>query len=59
MRGGEGVPNSYMVVSLETGLAVLEFFNAKLARHINKEKYEVVTAAEYLAEFNRRIALDR
>lgn len=46
--------HTYMVVSRETGLAVLEFFNPRLARHINTAKYVVMTAAEYLPTLNKR-----
>lgn len=46
---------SWVVVSKETGEPVFETFNADTAGKVNQEKYEVLTAQQWLGRFNRRV----
>ncbi len=46
---------SWIVVSRETGNPVLETFHKRTADAVNLAKYEVLTAHEWLARFNRRV----
>ena len=46
---------SWIIVSRETGGAVFETFNETVANAVNLDKYRVLTAYEWLAEFNRRV----
>ena len=47
--------NSYMIVNIEIGIAVFEFYNPALIERVNAAKYRVMTAHDYLCEFNKRI----
>jgi hypothetical protein len=47
--------HSYVVVELATGDAVMEFFSAELTKHINTNKYKIMTAYEYLCELNTKL----
>ncbi len=46
---------SWVAVSRDTGKAVLETFERSVAERINREKYDVLTAAQYLGELNAKI----
>jgi hypothetical protein len=46
---------SWIVVSRETGNAILETFSRKVANAINAENYEVLTAHQWLARFNASV----
>lgn len=43
---------SWVVVSKESGAAVLETFSAAVAGKVNRAAYDVVTAAQWLASLN-------
>jgi len=47
---------SWVVVSRETGQPVLETFDAGTAGKVNQEKYEVLTAQQWLGRFNKQVA---
>lgn len=47
---------SWIIVEIETGKAVLETWNRKIAAAINADKYRAVPALEYLAGLNKKIA---
>jgi hypothetical protein len=51
----ESYCGSWIVVSRETGKAVLETYSRATAKAINQEKYEVLTALQWLIRFNRSI----
>lgn len=44
---------SWIIVSKETGAAVLETFQKSVAEKINTAKYEVLTALQYLMGLNK------
>jgi hypothetical protein len=44
---------SWVIVDRATGDSVLETFSRSLAEKINQDRYEVVTAAQWLARLNR------
>lgn len=46
---------SWIIVSRATGKSVLETFNRSTAERVNQERYEVLTAAQYLGRFNRAV----
>lgn len=46
---------SWVIVRLSDGKAVLETFDKRLAEAINLERYEVLRAGDYLARLNRQI----
>ena len=46
---------SWIIVSKATGRAVLETFSQAVADAVNREKYEVWSAYEYLVDLNKRI----
>jgi hypothetical protein len=46
---------SWIVVNIATGEAVVELFNAKLLQHINRDKYRVMCAHQYLTELHRKV----
>lgn len=46
---------SWIAVDRDTGKAVAELFTRRVAEHINQERYEVLTAAQYLGRLNRSI----
>lgn len=48
-------PGSWIIVSRETGKPVLETFSQAVADHVNRDAYIVMTAHEWLVEFNRKI----
>ena len=50
---------SWVVQDLETGEAVMETYNPKVAEAINLKKYKVTPILEYLQELNRRIRENR
>jgi hypothetical protein len=45
---------SWVVVSKETGEAVLETYSKKVAQAVNQSSYDVVTALEWLYRINQR-----
>lgn len=46
---------SWVIRDKISGKALFETFNAAVVEAINKDKYEVVPIAEYLAQVNRQI----
>ena len=46
---------SWIVVSIATGEAVAELFSAKAAQHVNRDKYRVACAYQYLTDLNRKL----
>jgi hypothetical protein len=44
---------SWVVVSRATGKAVIEIFERRNAERLNFDKYELQTAAQWLANLNR------
>jgi hypothetical protein len=46
---------SWVIVRREDGQAVLETFNRRVADAINRERYDVIPAGEYLGRLNRKI----
>jgi hypothetical protein len=50
------ISNSWIVTETSTGNVILETFNPKVAAAINRNKYTVQTALEYLEQFNARLA---
>ena len=44
--------NSWIIVNRSTGNAVLETWSKKLTQAINLEKYQVMTAYDYLCNLN-------
>ena len=44
---------SWVVVSRATGKAVIEIFECRNAERLNFDKYELQTAAQWLANLNR------
>ena len=44
---------SWIVTRNDTGAAVLETFSRKVADAVNRDRYTVQTAAQYLAQLNR------
>jgi hypothetical protein len=46
---------SWIVVSRATGKPVLETFRRATAESINQASYEVLTAGQWLARFNRQV----
>lgn len=46
---------SWIVVSRETGKAVIETYQRSVALKINQAKYEVLTAMQYLVRFNKQV----
>lgn len=46
---------SWIIVSRDTGASVFETFNRSTAERVNQDRYEVLTAADYLGRFNARI----
>lgn len=46
---------SWIVVSRETGKAVLEIYTRNTAERINQEKYEVLTTSQWLIRFNQMV----
>lgn len=46
---------SWIVVSKATGLPVLETFSETVADAINLDKYVVMTALQWLVQFNRSV----
>ena len=46
---------SWIIVSRETGDSVFETFQRGVAEKINQEKYEVLTALQWLQRFNARV----
>lgn len=47
--------NTYIVCDKDSGKAVLELFNKDLADKVNRDKYTVQTAYEYLVRLNAQI----
>jgi hypothetical protein len=47
--------NSWIVVRKADGAAVWEIYTRAVADAINRERYDVLTAHEYLVGLNRRI----
>lgn len=48
-------PTTWIAVDRVTGQAVAELFLASTADRVNRERYEVVTALEWLQRLNRQI----
>lgn len=46
---------SWIIVSRSSGLPVLETFSQKLTYAVNTRNYEVLTALQWLARFQRQI----
>jgi hypothetical protein len=46
---------SWIVVSVATGEAVVELFDARTLQHINRDKYRVMCAHQYLTELHRKV----
>jgi len=46
---------SWIVVNIATGETVVELFNAKTLQHINRDKYRVMCAHQYLTELHRKV----
>jgi hypothetical protein len=46
---------SWIIISRETGKPVFETFTRKIAARVNLEKYEVLTAKEWLVRFNKQV----
>lgn len=46
--------NSWVVVSKETGTAVLETYQHKLVEAVNADKYDVLSSYQYLVNLNNR-----
>lgn len=46
---------SWVIVSRETGEAVFETFTRKVAERVRQDRYEVLTALQWLARVNQRI----
>lgn len=44
---------SWIVVERTTGIPVLETYNKTIAMAVNQERYEVLTAYQYLTKFNQ------
>mgnify|MGYP003636751572 FL=1 len=47
---------SWVVVSRATGKAVIEIFERRNAERLNFDKYELQTAAQWLANLNKGLA---
>lgn len=47
-------PASWVILSKETGKAVLETFSAKVVSSVNTEKYHAVPIMEYLQSLNMK-----
>ncbi len=46
---------SWIIVSKETGMSVCETFQRAFAEAVNQEKYEVLTALQWLTRFNKMV----
>ena len=46
---------SWIVVSIATGEAVAKLFSAQAAQHVNRDKYRVACAYQYLTDLNRKL----
>jgi hypothetical protein len=46
---------SWIIVNKQTGEAVMETFNRATADAINRDKFNVLPALEYLQQLNRRL----
>ena len=46
---------SWVIVDKQTGKAVMETFNRTTADAINREKFDVLPALEYLQKLNRSL----
>jgi len=47
--------NSWIITEKATGKVIWETWNPKIAKLINRDKYRVQTAHEYLVELNARV----
>lgn len=47
---------SWIIVRRATGLPVLETYSREVASAVNAERYEVLTALQWLARFNKSLA---
>lgn len=47
--------NSWIIVSKATGKAVAELFSRELVALVNRERYEVKCAYDYLTALNKQI----
>jgi hypothetical protein len=46
---------SWIIVNIATGEAIVELFSAKAAQHVNRDKYRVACAYQYLTELHRKV----
>ena len=46
---------SWIIVSRESGKPAIETFQRHIAEAVNQERYEVLTALQWLVRFNRTI----
>jgi hypothetical protein len=49
--------NSFVIVHRDTGKAVIETYSLEIAAVVNTDKYEVLTALEWLQRFNRTVKI--
>ena len=50
------IPGSWVVIRKSDGEAVWEVFSPKMVAAIRRDRYDVMTAADYLGSLNRAIA---
>lgn len=46
--------NSWVIVEIATGRAVMETWNREVIEKLNQEKYMAMTTYQYLIEINRK-----
>ncbi len=46
--------NSWVIVEKETGQCVAEIHSEHVLQIVNREKFDILTTYQYLANFNRR-----
>ena len=51
--------HSWIIYDLVTGKSVMETWNAGIAAKVNRNRYGVVTALEWLSTFNAACAIGR
>lgn len=51
--------NSWIIVSRDTGKPVWETYSDKLASAVNMEKYEILTAYQWLVRLNQSIKSEK
>jgi len=55
LRDCEGCGMSWIIVSRETGKPVLETFSSRTAEAVDRARYEVLTALQWLQRFNATV----